>query len=129
MVKIRLKRMGSKFNAFYRIVAADSRAPRDGKFIEEIGSYNPHSKEVRINEELKEKWLNDGAVPSDTVKNLFTKIEAAKKAGNVKGEVITLIKKAKKVKKVEVEVIEEPKEEDPTKEVVTEETKEEAKES
>ncbi|NQZ66187.1 MAG: 30S ribosomal protein S16 [Mycoplasmatales bacterium] len=107
MVKLRLKRMGSKFNAFYRIVAADARAPRDGKFIEEIGTYNPHTKEVRIKEELKNKWLNEGAVPSNTVKNLFTKIEAAKKAGNVNENVITLIKKAKKSKKQEAVITEE----------------------
>jgi small subunit ribosomal protein S16 len=55
MVKIRLKRMGSKYNAFYRIVVADERAPRDGKFIEEVGYYNPHSKEIRVNLELKDK--------------------------------------------------------------------------
>lgn len=127
MVKLRLKRMGSKFNAFYRIVAADARAPRDGKFIEEIGSYNPHSKEVRINEELKTKWLNEGAVPSETVKNLFTKIEAAKKAGNVKDDIITLIKKEKKVKEVEVEVKAEPKAEEAVEEAKTEEVVEETK--
>lgn len=50
-----MKRMGSKFNAFYRIVAADARAPRDGKFIEELGFYNPQTKEIRINEEIKNK--------------------------------------------------------------------------
>jgi len=55
MVKLRLKRMGSKFNAFYRIVAADARAPRDGRFIEEIGYYNPHSKETFVNKELRTK--------------------------------------------------------------------------
>lgn len=102
MVKLRLKRMGSKFNAFYRIVVADARAPRDGKFIEEIGTYNPHTKEVRINEEAKSKWLGEGAVPSETVKNLFTKVAAAKAAGNTKGTVTTLIKKEKKAKKEEV---------------------------
>lgn len=109
MVKLRLKRMGSKFNAFYRIVVADARAPRDGKFIEEIGTYNPHTKEVRMNIEARDKWLAEGAVPSNTVKNLFTKIEAAKKAGKVNGEVITLIKKEKKVKVKEV-IVEETKE-------------------
>jgi len=55
MVKLRLKRMGSKFNAFYRIVAADARAPRDGRFIEEVGYYNPHSKETFVNTELRTK--------------------------------------------------------------------------
>ena len=101
MVKLRLKRMGSKLNAFYRIVAADARVARDGKFIEEIGFYNPHSKEVRIKEELRDKWLSQGAVPSGTVKNIFTKYEAAKLSGNFKGESVILIKKIKKPKKVE----------------------------
>lgn len=73
MVKIRLKRMGSKFNAFYRIVAADAKAPRDGRFIEEVGYYNPNSKELKIDKELAFKWLNNGAQPTDTVKNLFKK--------------------------------------------------------
>ncbi len=72
-VKIRLKRMGSKKKPFYRIVVADSRSPRDGRFIEEIGYYNPISepKEVKINDESAIKWLNNGAKPSDTVSMLF----------------------------------------------------------
>ncbi|MCK5807001.1 MAG: 30S ribosomal protein S16 [Mycoplasmataceae bacterium] len=112
MVKLRLKRMGSKFSAFYRIVAADQRAPRDGRFIEEVGFYNPHTKEVRINEVVREKWLNEGAVPSETVKKLFAKYEVAKAAGHIsKDSVVTLIQKPKKVKKVEEVVIEEVKEE------------------
>ena len=73
MVKIRLKRMGSKFNAFYRIVAADARAPRDGRFIEEIGYYNPHSKELKIKKDIAFKWLSNGAQLTDTAKDLFTK--------------------------------------------------------
>ncbi len=73
MVKLRLKRQGSKFNATYKVVAADSRAPRDGKFIEELGHYNPHSKELVLKKELIFKWLNEGAVPSETVKTLFKK--------------------------------------------------------
>ncbi|MCC5912006.1 MAG: 30S ribosomal protein S16 [Clostridiaceae bacterium] len=74
-VKIRLKRMGSKKRPFYRIVVADSRAPRDGRFIEEIGYYNPVSepKEVKIDDQKATKWLNDGAQPTDTVKDLFKK--------------------------------------------------------
>ena len=124
MVKLRLKRMGSKFNAFYRIVAADARAPRDGKFIQEIGIYNPHTKEVRINEEAKNKWLGEGAVPSETVKNLFTKVEAAKKAGNTDGTTVTLIKKIKKIKKIE-NLVEEPTTEEVKEEPTTEEVKEE----
>ena len=70
----RLKRMGANKKPFYRIVVADSRAPRDGKFIEEIGYYNPVSanKEVKINDEKALKWLSVGAQPTDTVKKLFT---------------------------------------------------------
>ena len=69
-VKIRLKRMGSNKKPFYRIVVADSRSPRDGKFIEEIGYYNPVSqpKQVKINDEKAVKWLSNGAQPTDTVK-------------------------------------------------------------
>lgn len=71
--KIRLKRMGSKKKPFYRVVVADSRAPRDGRFIEEIGYYNPNvdPATVEINAERAEKWLKEGAKPSDTVKSLF----------------------------------------------------------
>ncbi len=74
-VKIRLKRMGAKKKPFYRIVVADSRAPRDGKFIEEIGYYNPISEpiELKIDGEKAQKWLNNGAQPSDTVKALLKK--------------------------------------------------------
>ena len=73
MVKIRLKRMGAHKKPFYRVVVADSRAPRDGKFIEEIGYYNPlkDPAEIRINEESAKKWLETGAQPTDTVKKLF----------------------------------------------------------
>ena len=75
MVKIRLKRMGAHKKPFYRIVVADVRAPRDGKFIEEIGYYNPMTepKEIKINEEADQKWLSNGAQPTDTVKALFKK--------------------------------------------------------
>ena len=75
MVKIRLKRMGAHKKPFYRIVVADVRAPRDGKFIEEIGYYNPMTepKEINIDEELAQKWINNGAQPTDTVKALFKK--------------------------------------------------------
>ena len=73
MVKIRLKRMGAHKKPVYRVVVADSRAPRDGKFIEEIGYYNPlkDPAEIRINEESAKKWLETGAQPTDTVKKLF----------------------------------------------------------
>ena len=74
-VKIRLKRMGSNKKPFYRIVVADSRSPRDGKFIEEIGYYNPVSqpKQVKINDEKAVKWLSNGAQPTDTVKSILSK--------------------------------------------------------
>ncbi|MDO4393377.1 MAG: 30S ribosomal protein S16 [Bacillota bacterium] len=73
MVKIRLKRMGAHKKPFYRIVAADARAPRDGKFIEEVGYYNPMTEpaDVKIDEEKAQKWLANGAQPTDTVKRLF----------------------------------------------------------
>lgn len=74
-VKLRLKRMGAKQRPFYRIVAADSRSPRDGKFIEVVGTYQPIYKDNNINvdEEKALKWLNNGAQPTDTVKNILTK--------------------------------------------------------
>jgi small subunit ribosomal protein S16 len=73
-VKIRLKRMGAKQNPFYRVVVADSRYPRDGRFIESIGYYNPSTKpaEVKIDSEAALKWLSNGAQPSDTVRNLLS---------------------------------------------------------
>jgi small subunit ribosomal protein S16 len=79
--KIRLKRMGAKKAPFYRVVVADSRSPRDGRFIEEIGYYNPtkHPEEYQINEERALKWLSEGAAPSDTVKALFKKAGVLKK--------------------------------------------------
>jgi len=74
-VKIRLKRMGAKKRPFYRIVVADSRSPRDGRFIEEIGFYNPVSepKEVKIDQEKAQKWLSNGAKPTETVRILLKK--------------------------------------------------------
>ena len=74
-VKIRLKRMGAKKAPFYRVVVADSRSPRDGKFIEEIGYYNPISEpvEIKIDAEKAKKWLGTGAQPSDTVRSLLKK--------------------------------------------------------
>lgn len=73
MVKMRLKRMGQKKAPFYRIVVADSRSPRDGKFIEQIGYYDPTKEpmDLKIDEELATKWLNDGAQPTDTVNRLL----------------------------------------------------------
>ena len=74
-VRIRLKRMGAKKKPFYRIVVADSRFPRDGRFIEEIGYYNPTTKPTtfEVDAEKAEMWLSRGARPSDTVKQLFDK--------------------------------------------------------
>lgn len=73
-VKLRLKRMGAKQKPFYRVVAADSRSPRDGRFIETVGTYDPIKKENNINldEEKVISWLNNGAQPTDTVKSLLT---------------------------------------------------------
>jgi small subunit ribosomal protein S16 len=74
-VKIRLKRMGAKKAPFYRLVVADSRSPRDGKFIEEIGYYNPITEpaEIKIDAEKAKKWLDCGAQPSDTVRSILKK--------------------------------------------------------
>ncbi len=74
-VKLRLKRGGSKQRPFYRIVAADARSPRDGRFIDTIGTYNPipAEYEVNIDEEKAMYWLTNGAQPTDTVKNLLSK--------------------------------------------------------
>lgn len=79
--KIRLMRMGRKKRPFYRIVVADSKARRDGKFIDIVGYYNPITQpaEVKINEEKVLKWLSVGALPTDTTRNLFTKAGIMKK--------------------------------------------------
>jgi small subunit ribosomal protein S16 len=80
-VRIRLKRMGAHKAPFYRIVVSDSRSPRDGRFIEEIGYYNPVAQPavVKIDEEKAMKWLTTGAQPSDTVRSLFSKQGLMKK--------------------------------------------------
>ena len=88
-VKLRLKRMGAKKRPFYRIVAADSRSPRDGRFIETVGTYNPilSDNNVTIDEEKVTKWLNNGAEPTDTVKSIlkqngiWSKLKSNKKEG------------------------------------------------
>ena len=87
-VKLRLKRMGAKKRPYYRIVASDSRSPRDGRFIELIGTYNPLTTpcEVKIEEELALKWLSEGAQPSDTVRDLFSKAGIMKKFHETKGK-------------------------------------------
>ncbi|MEE1064572.1 MAG: 30S ribosomal protein S16 [Acutalibacteraceae bacterium] len=75
MVKIRLRRMGAKRAPFYRVVVADSKYPRDGRFIDEIGTYNPMTEpaEINIDAEKAAKWIANGAQPTDTVKDLFKK--------------------------------------------------------
>ncbi|MGY3742040.1 30S ribosomal protein S16 [Leuconostoc inhae] len=73
-VKIRLKRMGAKKRPFYRVVIADSRSPRDGRFIETVGTYNPITQpaEIKLDEEKILSWLSNGAQPSETVRNLLS---------------------------------------------------------
>jgi len=80
-VRIRLKRMGAHKAPFYRVVVSDSRSPRDGRFIEEIGTYNPVAQpaQVQIDEEKALKWLQTGAQPSDTVRSLLSKAGVMKK--------------------------------------------------
>ena len=80
-VKMRLKRMGAKKAPFYRVIVADSRSPRDGRFIETIGTYNPLTSEaaIKIDEELALKLLNNGAIPTYTVKNILSKAGVMKK--------------------------------------------------
>lgn len=77
MVKIRLRRIGAKKAPFYRVVVADSRSPRDGRFIEEIGTYNPlqNPAEIKIDAERAQQWIKNGAQPTDTVRMLLKKAE------------------------------------------------------
>ena len=72
-VKIRLRRMGYKKHPIYRVIVADSRSPRDGRFIEEIGTYDPNKEpaDIKIDAEAAKKWINDGAQPTDTVAKLL----------------------------------------------------------
>ena len=78
MVKIRLRRMGAKKAHFYRIVVADSRYPRDGRFIEEIGTYNPvvHPAELKVDADRAQAWIKTGAQPTETVRDLLKKAGA-----------------------------------------------------
>ena len=80
-VKLRLKRMGSKQKPFYRVVAADSRYPRDGKFVEVVGTYNPVAltDNIKVDDEKALKWLRNGAQPTDTVKDILSKAGVMKK--------------------------------------------------
>ncbi len=75
MVKIRLRRMGAKKNAYYRIVVADSRSPRDGRCVEEIGTYNPLTDPatITVDAEKAKQWIKNGAQPTDTVRGLLKK--------------------------------------------------------
>ena len=78
MVKIRLRRMGAKKNPYDRIVVADSRAPRDGRFIEEIGTYDPQAEtnNLKVDMERAQYWIANGAQPTDTVRGLLKKAQA-----------------------------------------------------
>ena len=83
-VKIRLTRLGDKKSPFYRVVVADSRVARDGKYIEQIGTYNPltNPAEIKINNELAAKWLKNGAEPTETAKTLLQKVGVLEVKGN-----------------------------------------------
>ena len=84
-VKLRLTRMGAKKKPTYRIVATDSRRPRDGQYLELVGTYAPVGEgSVKINEEVALKWLNNGAIPTDTVRNLLSKEGIMKKFSDSK---------------------------------------------
>ena len=72
-VKMRLRRMGAKKAPTYRVIIADSRSPRDGRFIEEIGHFDPRSDELKIDAEKAKKWISNGAQPTETVKSLLKK--------------------------------------------------------
>ena len=78
MVKIRLRRMGAKKAPYYRIIVADSRSPRDGRFIEELGTYDPMAEgdKIKVDMERAKYWIANGAQPTDTVRGLLKKIEA-----------------------------------------------------
>lgn len=78
MLKIRLRRMGAKKQPFYRIIVADSRAPRDGAFVEELGYYNPAAElaELKVDNERAQAWMKNGAQPTDTVRGLLKKAGA-----------------------------------------------------
>ena len=106
-VKIRLKRIGKKKNAFYRVVVADARSPRDGKFIEELGTYNPLTNpgQMKVDIEKIDEWLSNGAQATDTVRALIKKY----KAGELTTEVDKPIEKEVKADKKDEEKKEEEK--------------------
>ncbi|QBQ07536.1 30S ribosomal protein S16 [Spiroplasma gladiatoris] len=100
MVKIRLKRAGKKRAAFYRIVAADARVKRDGAYIELVGTYDPINGEVNLKKEVALKWLQQGAQPTDTVRNILSKEGVMKDLHDAKLEISKAKpKKAKTTKK------------------------------
>lgn len=85
-VKIRLTRMGAKKAPYYRLVVADSRNPRDGKVIENLGTYNPlkNPAEIKVNNEAAIEWLKKGAIPTDTAKNILSKVGVMEQYHNLK---------------------------------------------
>ena len=83
-VKLRLTRLGATKRPSYRIVATDSRRPRNGEYLELVGTYMPLDSQVKIDEEIALKWLNNGAIPTDTVRNLFSKEGIMKKYADSK---------------------------------------------
>ena len=90
MVKIRLRRLGAKRNPFYRIVVADSKSPRDGRFIEEIGTYNPMTSpsEIKVDLDRAKYWISQGAQPTDTVRALLKKAEPASEPVQVSAPIV-----------------------------------------
>ena len=93
MVKIRLRRMGAKKDPFYRVVVADSRYPRDGRFIEEIGTYNPcvSPAEISIDADRAREWIKTGAQPTDTVRALLKKVDVLLSEGAAMKELLLYI--------------------------------------
>ena len=93
MVKIRLRRMGAKKAPYYRVVVADSRYPRDGRFIEEIGTYNPcvNPAEIKIDADRAREWIKTGAQPTDTVRALLKKVDVLQGRGHIMKELLLYI--------------------------------------
>ena len=89
MVRIRLRRMGAKKSPFYRIVIADQQSPRDGRFIEIIGTYDPNGSKVEVKSERVEHWMSQGAQPSDSVARLFKMIKVTDEQGKFVAPAVT----------------------------------------
>mgnify|MGYP001027611421 FL=1 len=130
-VKIRLKRMGMKKRPFYRVVVADERSPRDGRFIEEIGIYDPMKQpaEIRIDNEKARKWLDNGAQPTDTVKVLLRKVGVLETPESFKKAKVEATEAPEAEEKVEPAVEEAPAEEVAVEPEAAEETPESEDES